>query len=740
MRPLLVRSAGARVVPAVAAAASVTLVVVSVVALRPGHLLVGSLFVLALIWSAAPAVIDVLTTKTRSRERTSVDAASLTVIIRLGDEHVDVARTSIVLAAASCPTIVVSTSPRPALEDLGPLGVRVCVAETIEAAVHDAAMLADTHAVLIHSASAYPRTAACRAAAAQLGDRVGWIVGSSRAFNQDGYAPEGRETVSARLRKRARSAGLDLWERDAIVVRTDLLRSGPIDAGRPWGAWLRRLRRDGIVGREHAAVLTERASPAGADAYWATSVLRKRALAADLADAAIAGAWRARLAAVGLLLRELHAYPLMVWVLAPLWVDWGGEFPFRASPWVAFAAVVTVALLRWLSTRLAASAIPRPVEDALGVTYDVPGSLLALPAALTRRVRPTKVRLPDRPHVWVALLLVLLLAVPLADRSPDAIPSRFVVAIALANLALLWVVALRALLQRAWIRTTYRFPRRMPVTIDGTRATTLDASPAGLAVVGAFAGVEFGRETRVELTLSDGTALEATGTVVDRRHRPHQDVLGLSLRVQGAQRARWYADLFRGGTRADARVTRSTGTRRVAGAPGRTGPARLGRVLERTVIGLVGVTAVLAAGALFLLLVGYRPLVVRSGSMVPALRVGDLAIVEDVPAASVRVGDIVTFDDPEGRGDTITHRVREMQIDGVLVRFETRGDANADSERWAAGVDEVIGRYSWRVPAAGRALVALATPEARAVLGGTALLLLAAPVARRYLLRAAARG
>ena len=69
--------------------------------------------------------------------------------------------------------------------------------------------------------------------------------------------------------------------------------------------------------------------------------------------------------------------------------------------------------------------------------------------------------------------------------------------------------------------------------------------------------------------------------------------------------------------------------------------------------------------------------------MAPRLTPGDLLIVRQTPATAVREGDIVTFAHPAGNGRTITHRVRKIVHKNGLLYFETRGDANHESEFWA---------------------------------------------------------
>ena len=120
-------------------------------------------------------------------------------------------------------------------------------------------------------------------------------------------------------------------------------------------------------------------------------------------------------------------------------------------------------------------------------------------------------------------------------------------------------------------------------------------------------------------------------------------------------------------------------------------------------LAVFGTWTVLALfGGLFLAvsvpyLLGQRSLTVLSGSMEPTLHVGDVVVVEQVPPLDVRVGDIVTFRDPEDAERLITHRVREIDVQGNSVAFVTKGDANTSVENWKVTTDGTIGRVRYHV-------------------------------------------
>lgn len=114
-----------------------------------------------------------------------------------------------------------------------------------------------------------------------------------------------------------------------------------------------------------------------------------------------------------------------------------------------------------------------------------------------------------------------------------------------------------------------------------------------------------------------------------------------------------------------------------------------------------GLCAGLLAALALPLAVGMRPFTVMTGSMAPAIAPGDVVVVDRIAPLDARVGDIVTFRDPDGSGRLISHRVRAVRADGGRVAFRTRGDANSESERWSVPASGSIGRVAYTVPAIG---------------------------------------
>jgi signal peptidase len=128
---------------------------------------------------------------------------------------------------------------------------------------------------------------------------------------------------------------------------------------------------------------------------------------------------------------------------------------------------------------------------------------------------------------------------------------------------------------------------------------------------------------------------------------------------------------------------------------------------------------------------GYRSFTVRSGSMTPAIETGDVVVTKSISPLAARVGDVVTFVDPEGTGKLFSHRVQSVRAVGGEVAFVTRGDANTSTEHWRVPASGSIGRVAYRIPKIGYALSWVDSGPARlALIAIPALLLLWAALVR----------
>jgi signal peptidase len=140
------------------------------------------------------------------------------------------------------------------------------------------------------------------------------------------------------------------------------------------------------------------------------------------------------------------------------------------------------------------------------------------------------------------------------------------------------------------------------------------------------------------------------------------------------------------------------------------------RNIARVTTALVaGAVVTLAVGYAALLAAGFKPVAVYSGSMRPTLGVGSLAVDRVIPAGSVRVGDVITFNDPYIKGRLVTHRVAKIVPTKHDLAYRTKGDANAARDPWAIRLNDRVGKVAFDVPLAGYLLYYAHTREIRVV-------------------------
>jgi signal peptidase len=97
---------------------------------------------------------------------------------------------------------------------------------------------------------------------------------------------------------------------------------------------------------------------------------------------------------------------------------------------------------------------------------------------------------------------------------------------------------------------------------------------------------------------------------------------------------------------------------------------------------------------------GHKVLSVVSGSMEPAIMTGDVIVVKPLgPGQAVQEGDVITYRTRENANMLITHRVvGAILVNGQPAAYVTKGDANPDQDLSTIALDQVVGRYSWRIP------------------------------------------
>ncbi len=107
--------------------------------------------------------------------------------------------------------------------------------------------------------------------------------------------------------------------------------------------------------------------------------------------------------------------------------------------------------------------------------------------------------------------------------------------------------------------------------------------------------------------------------------------------------------------------------------------------------GIVAVLIIWFAVGLFPL----QPVLVGSGSMRPALDVGDVAIIARKSPARIQPGDVIQFRSVEQ--PAVLHRVVDIEETGGRTYFVTKGDANENPDREPVLADNVVGVHVYTV-------------------------------------------
>jgi len=130
-----------------------------------------------------------------------------------------------------------------------------------------------------------------------------------------------------------------------------------------------------------------------------------------------------------------------------------------------------------------------------------------------------------------------------------------------------------------------------------------------------------------------------------------------------------------------------------AGPSGAAGWARL--VVGSLCQSVVATLVFFALWAALPALLGWQPTTVSSGSMMPRLHVGDVAVARPLSGPPV-LQQVLLFDDPDHPGRLRLHRFVRVDDQGQMV---TRGDANAGDDSSPVSPEDVRGVAVLRVPA-----------------------------------------
>lgn len=128
--------------------------------------------------------------------------------------------------------------------------------------------------------------------------------------------------------------------------------------------------------------------------------------------------------------------------------------------------------------------------------------------------------------------------------------------------------------------------------------------------------------------------------------------------------------------------------------------------IKKIINGMISALAILivlfVAISLFPVTGNYKILVVKSGSMEPAIHTGSVAVTR--PESEYRAGDVITFKNKGDAKNSVTHRIVKIEDIGGSLVFTTKGDANNADDTGKVPKSEVIGKVLFSVPYFGYAV------------------------------------
>ena len=89
-------------------------------------------------------------------------------------------------------------------------------------------------------------------------------------------------------------------------------------------------------------------------------------------------------------------------------------------------------------------------------------------------------------------------------------------------------------------------------------------------------------------------------------------------------------------------------------------------------------------------------LVVQSGSMAPAIKIGSVVMIK--PIKEYEIGDVITFGETIKGQESTTHRIYDIKVIEERLVYITKGDANNTPDTRGIKKSEIIGKVFLNIP------------------------------------------
>jgi signal peptidase len=126
------------------------------------------------------------------------------------------------------------------------------------------------------------------------------------------------------------------------------------------------------------------------------------------------------------------------------------------------------------------------------------------------------------------------------------------------------------------------------------------------------------------------------------------------------------------------------------------------KVIYYIFITCIAAIVVLLIVSVFPITGNYKLMIVQSGSMEPAVKMGGLVVVK--PVDDYKIGDVITFGPYTREKAPTTHRIHDIKVTGGEPSYITKGDANEEPDNREIAKRDILGKVLFSIPYLGYAV------------------------------------
>ncbi len=129
---------------------------------------------------------------------------------------------------------------------------------------------------------------------------------------------------------------------------------------------------------------------------------------------------------------------------------------------------------------------------------------------------------------------------------------------------------------------------------------------------------------------------------------------------------------------------------------------KLFKIIYYIFLAFIVVIALLLIVSIFPITGNYKLLIVQSGSMAPAIKMGSVVVVK--PADNYKIGEVITFGPYSRTKAPTTHRIYDVKVTDGRMSYITKGDANNAPDTREISKRDILGKVLFSVPYVGFAV------------------------------------